>query len=182
MELAPVYDPLTPPAGLETALMARTDAPMTQAVRFLRARAIAFAPHTYPYEAHGGTHHAARCLGVSEHAVVKTLVFETDGGRPLVMLMHGDCNVSTRQLARKLGLRQVNPASEAVAQKVTGYQVGGISPFGTRQSLPVYVEATILELDRIYINGGKRGFLVEIDPMHLREALNAQPVSVALCT
>jgi Cys-tRNA(Pro) deacylase len=164
---------------METALMARTDIPMTQAVRFLRARAIAFAPHPYPYEAHGGTGHAARCLGVSEHAVVKTLVFETDGGRPLLMLMHGDCNVSTKQLARELGVRQVNPASEAAAQKVTGYQVGGISPFGTRQSVPVYVEAAILELDRIYINGGKRGFLVEIDPAHLREALNAQPVNVA---
>ena len=161
--------------------MAKIDVPMTQAVRFLRARAIDFAPHPYPYEAHGGTRHAARYLGVDEHAVVKTLVFETDGGRLLLVLMHGDCNVSTRQLARALGVKQVSPASEAGAQKLTGYQVGGISPFGTRQTAPVVVEATILDLDRIYINGGKRGFLVEIDPKHLTESLNAQPVKVALC-
>ncbi len=161
--------------------MATNDVPMTQAVRFLRTRAIDFSPHPYPYENHGGTRHAAKGLGVSEHAVVKTLVFETDGGRPFLTLMHGDCTVSTKQLARELGVKQVKPASEAAVRKVTGYQVGGVSPFGTRQPVAVYVEATILELDRIYINGGKRGFLVEIDPSHLREALGAEPVNVALC-
>jgi len=156
------------------------DFPTTQAVRFLEGRKIPFNPHLYPYEEHGGTKHAAECLHVPEHLVVKTLVMETDQRRPLLVLMHGDCEVSTKQLARILGMKRVTPCDMAVAEKHTGYQVGGISPFGTRVLLPVYAEKTIFELSRIYINGGKRGFLVEIDPLVLRTALDSIEVEVAL--
>jgi Cys-tRNA(Pro) deacylase len=160
--------------------MSKKDFPTTQAVRFLESRQIPFNPHLYPYEEHGGTTHAAECLHVPEHAVVKTLVMETDQRRPLLVLMHGDLEVSTKQLARILGMKRVTPCDMPAAEKHTGYQVGGISPFGTRILLPVYVEKTIFELSRIYINGGKRGFLVEIDPLVLRTALDVIEVEVKM--
>ena len=144
------------------------DYPVTPAVRVLREKKVSFAPHLYEYEERGGTKTSARELGVDEHAVVKTLVMETEARKPLVVLMHGDREVSTRQLARALGVKSVHPCDPAAAHKHTGYMVGGTSPFGTRARLPVYVERTIFELPRIYINGGKRGFLVEIDPRDLR--------------
>jgi len=153
--------------------------PITAAIRVLNARQISFQPHLYPYKEHGGTRHAAESLGVSEHAVIKTLVMETDTHQPLLVLMHGDCEVSTKRLARVLGVKQVTPCVPAIARKYTGYQVGGISPFGTRKSLPVYAEAGIFELEMIYINGGKRGFLVEIDPRILHNVLPITTVEVA---
>jgi len=161
--------------------LSKKDFPTTQAVRFLESRTIPFNPHLYSYEEHGGTTHAAECLHVSEHAVVKTLVMETDQHRPLLVLMHGDREVSTKQLARILEMKRVTPSDVAAAEKYTGYQVGGISPFGTRVPLPVFVEKTIFNLSRVYINGGKRGFLVEIDPLVLRTALDVTEVEVALC-
>lgn len=159
--------------------MKTSDYPKTLAVRFLTQQQIPFHPHLYPYEKHGGTRHAAESLGVSEHAVIKTLVMEMNGRNPLLVLMHGDCEVSVKQLARTLGVKHVAPCQPAVTYKYTGYQVGGISPFGTRQALPVYAEASIFELDIIYINGGKRGFLVEIDPHALETILPVMKVEVA---
>lgn len=160
--------------------MAKTDYPNTLAIRFLKARHINFTPHLYQYEEHGGTQHAADMLNVSEHSVIKTLVMETDSGRPFLILMHGDCEVSMKQLARCLGVKRVAPCDATAAHKYTGYLVGGISPFGTRTPLPVYVEASILALDKIYINGGKRGFLVEIDPCDLQKGLLVENVEVAI--
>jgi Cys-tRNA(Pro) deacylase len=160
--------------------MAKPDYPNTLAVRFLKTRTITFIPHLYRYEEHGGTRHAAEMLHVPEHAVIKTLVMETDSHDPLLVLMHGNCEVSTKQLARLLGIKRVSPCGAALAHKYTGYQVGGISPFGTRMQLPVWVESTILALDKIYINGGKRGFLVEIDPQDLQKALSVKKVEVAI--
>jgi Cys-tRNA(Pro) deacylase len=133
----------------------------------------------YRYEEHGGTAASSKALGRDEHAVIKTLVMEDESKAPLIVLMHGDCEVSTKNLARHLGRKEVRPCTPAVAERHTGYQVGGTSPFGTRRELPVYVEASILELDRICINGGKRGFLVEIAPSVLTRVLHAEPVSVA---
>ena len=146
----------------------------------LREHKVEFAPHLYDYEERGGTRHSAEALGVDEHAVVKTLVMETEARKPLIVLMHGDREVSTKQLARTLNVKSVQPAQPATAQKHTGYLVGGTSPFGTRAKLPVYVERTIFALPRIYINGGKRGFLVEIAPQVLRELLPVEEVSVAI--
>jgi len=154
--------------------------PVTPAVRLLREKQIEFAPHLYNYEERGGTRHSAEALGVDEHAVVKTLVFETDARRPLLVLMHGDREASTKGLARHLGTKSVQPCDPATAQKHTGYLVGGTSPFGTRTWLPVYAERTIFDLPKIYINGGKRGFLVEIEPRVVREVLSAQEVEVAV--
>lgn len=159
--------------------MSKQNYPITPAVRFLREKQIGFVPQVYPYEEHGGTQHAATTLNVPEHAVIKTLVMEADTHAPLLILMHGDREVSTRQLARAIGARHVEPCSIEKAQKYTGYLVGGISPFGTRTQLPVYAEATLFTLERIYINGGKRGFLVEIAPDDLRTALAVQAVKVA---
>lgn len=160
--------------------MAKADYPVTPAVRFLREQAVAFVPHLYPYEDHGGTRHAATCLGVDEHLVVKTLVMQTDARKPLIVLMHGDCEVSTRQLARTIGVKSVEPCDVKTVQKHTGYMVGGVSPFGTRTSLPVYGEATIFTLERIYINGGKRGFLVEVAPGAIEKVLSLQHMQVAI--
>jgi Cys-tRNA(Pro) deacylase len=156
------------------------DYPVTPAVRMLRDRKVAFEPHLYDYVEKGGTTHSAEALGVDEHAVVKTLVMETDQRKPLVILMHGDKEVSTKNLARKLGVKTVQPCKPEVAQKHTGYMVGGTSPFGTRTQLAVYAEKTIFDLPKIYINGGKRGFLVSIGPQVLRDVLNAQEVEVAI--
>ena len=156
------------------------DYPVTPAVRVLREKGVEFEPHLYEYEERGGTRHSAESLGVSEHAVVKTLVMETDARKPLIVLMHGDREVSTKQLARALGVKTVKPCDPATAQRHTGYLVGGTSPLGTRTKLPVYAERTIFDLDRVYINGGKRGFLVSLDPKALRGLLPIEEVSVAV--
>lgn len=154
--------------------------PETAATRFLLERRVAFEPQLYDYEAHGGTRVSSAKLGVDEHAVVKTLVMEDEAKKPLIVLMHGDRVVSTKELARQIGRKKVEPCKPEVAEKHTGYLVGGTSPFGTRKALPIHVEATILELSRILINGGRRGFLVAIDPRVLVAELGAVPVSVAL--
>ena len=156
------------------------DYPITPAVRLLREKKVEFEPHLYDYEEHGGTRHSAELLGVDEHTVVKTLVMETDAKKPLIVLMHGDREVSTKNLARHLGVKSVHPCDFAQAQKQTGYLVGGTSPFGTRIHMHVYAERTIFELPKIYINGGKRGFLVSIDPKVLKEVLHAEEVEVAI--
>jgi Cys-tRNA(Pro) deacylase len=156
------------------------DYPITQAVRFLREKKVEFVPHLYDYVEKGGTRESAKQLGVDEHAVVKTLVFETNEKKPLIVLMHGDREVSTKTLARQLGVKSVEPATSERASKLTGYLVGGTSPFGTRTAMPVYVEKSILSLEKIYINGGKRGFLIEIDPGVLKQSLNAEEVGLAI--
>jgi Cys-tRNA(Pro) deacylase len=156
-----------------------SDFPITQAVRFLREKNIDFVPRLYDYVEKGGTRESAKQLGVDEHAVVKTLVFETNEKKPLIVLTHGDREVSTKNLARHLGVKSVEPAKLETASKVTGYQFGGTSPFGTRIHLPVYVESTIFDLGKIYVNGGKRGFLIEIDPADL-QTLDPGGVEVAI--
>lgn len=153
--------------------------PITPAVRFLREKEIEFVPHLYDYVEKGGANESARQLGVDVHAVVKTLVLETNEKKPLFVLMHGDREVSTKSLARHLGVKSVEPATPEKASKLTGYLVGGTSPFGTRTKMPVYAERTIFGLERIWINGGKRGFLVEIDPDALR-LLQAAEVEVGI--
>lgn len=156
------------------------DYPITPAVRFLREKKVEFLPRLYDYVEKGGARESARQLGVDEHAVVKTLVFETNEKKPLIVLMHGDREVSTKNLARLLGVKSVEPAVPDKASRLTGYLVGGTSPFGTRTKMPVYVEKSVLSLGRIYINGGKRGFLVEIDPAVLGPLLGASEVEVAI--
>jgi Cys-tRNA(Pro) deacylase len=160
--------------------MTAHDYPVTTAVRFLRERSIDFEPRLYDYEDRGGTRHAADSLGVDEHAVIKTLVMETDDRAAIIVLMHGDREVSTRQLARLLGTKRVAPCEPAAAQRHTGYLVGGTSPFGTRNALPVYAESSIFELPLIYLNGGKRGFLLAMEPRALKESLNPIPISAAI--
>ncbi len=153
---------------------------VTPAVRLLREKKVEFEPHLYNYEERGGTKHSAESLGIAEHAVVKTLVMETDARKPLVVLMHGDREVSTKNLARAIGVKSVQPCDLLTAQKHTGYIVGGTSPMGTRSRLPVYVERTIFALPKIYINGGKRGFLVSLNPQDLRALLPVEEVEVAI--
>jgi Cys-tRNA(Pro) deacylase len=152
----------------------------TPATQWLRRQEIAFGEHVYDYVEHGGTAVSAAALGVDEHAVVKTLVMEDESGRPLVVLMHGDRKVSTKNLARQTGRKRIEPCTPEVAQRHSGYQVGGTSPFGTRKPLPVFVERSVLALERIYINGGRRGYLVSISPAVLTAALGAQPVDCAI--
>ena len=159
--------------------MTRLKYPITPAIRFLRSRQVVFQTFMYTYTDHGGAKQAALELQVPEHRVVKTLVMETEDQSPLLVLMHGDQAVSTRQLARVIGTKKVLPVRPDKALNCTGYQVGGISPFGTRQNIPVYVQATILDLTKIYINGGKRGFIVAIDPAVLLNTRFAIPVDVA---
>ena len=156
------------------------DHPITPAIRFLRERKIDFIPRLYDYVEKGGTRESAKQLGVDEHAVVKTLVIETNTKQPLIVLMHGDREVSTKGLARLLGVKSVEPATPERASKLTGYLVGGTSPFGMRTAMPVYVEKSILSLEKIYINGGKRGFLIEIAPGVLKQTLNAEEVQVGI--
>ncbi len=156
------------------------DYPITAAIRFLREKNVDFTPHLYDYVEKGGTEESAKQLGVDEHAVVKTLVFETSEKKPLIVLMHGDAQVSAKNLARHLGVKSIEPATPERASKHTGYLVGGTSPFGTRTGMPVYVEKTIFDLDKIYINGGKRGFLVEIDPAVVKAALQIDEVEVGI--
>ena len=154
-----------------------SETPATQA---LRRAGVAFGEHVYDYLEHGGTAESARQLGVDEHAVVKTLVMQNEKGDPLVVLMHGDRQVSTKNLARAIGTKAVEPCTPEAAERASGYQVGGTSPFATRKAMPVYVEATILELERIFINGGRRGYLVGIAPRVLIELLAATPVACAI--
>jgi Cys-tRNA(Pro) deacylase len=154
--------------------------PITPAVRFLREKKIDYTPHLYKYVEKGGTRESAKQLHVDEHSVVKTLVFETNEKKPLIVLMHGDREVSTKNLARHLGVKSVDPVAPERASKLTGYLVGGTSPFGTRTRLPVYVEKAIFELEKIYINGGKRGFLIEIEPKDLAEGLEVNQIEVGI--
>ncbi len=155
------------------------DIPVTPAVRMLRAAHAAFMPHLYGYLEKGGTAHSAASLGVAEHSVVKTLVMEDEHKKPLIMLMHGDKEVSTKNLARQLAVKTIVPCTPETATRHTGYMVGGTSPFGTRKPLPVYMETSIAALPVIYINGGKRGFLVALAPEVVIELLRPTLVSAA---
>lgn len=152
----------------------------TPATQFLRKQSVDFTEHPYTYEEKGGTKVSARELGVPEHDVVKTLVMQDEAARPMIVLMHGDCKVSTKNLARAIGCKSVEPCKPEVAQRHSGYQVGGTSPFGLRKAMPVYVEESILALDKIYINGGRRGYLVGIAPQVVVEQLGAKAVTCAL--
>ena len=152
----------------------------TPATQLLRKHGVAFSEHPYDYEENGGTAVSSRALGVPEHEVVKTLVMQDEAARPLIVLMHGDCKVSTKNLARAIPCKSVEPCKPEVAQRHSGYLVGGTSPFGIRKAMPVYVEESILQLGKIYINGGRRGFLVGISPQVLVDVLKARPVHCAL--
>lgn len=153
--------------------------PTTAAVRALRSAGVDYTPHLYDYSPRGGTAASAAALGVDEHAVVKTLVFRDDAGAPLIVLMHGDREVSAKALARQLGARTIAPCEPGEAQRHSGYQVGGTSPFGLRKPIPIYVERTVLALPRVFVNGGKRGFLVELAPATFVSVLGASPVDAA---
>lgn len=153
--------------------------PTTQAVRALRAANVEFEPHLFRYEARGGTSVSSRELGVDEHVVIKTLVMEDDTAAPLVILMHGDLEVATGLLAKEIGAKKVQPCSPSVAESHSGYQVGGTSPFGLKNDMPIYAQASISELDFLYINGGKRGFLVKMTPDDLQRAVDLTWVDAA---
>jgi Cys-tRNA(Pro) deacylase len=152
----------------------------TPATQLLRTHKVEFTEHPYEYLEHGGTEHSAASLGLDEHMVVKTLVMQDQDARPLILLMHGDCKVSTKNLARQIGAKSVEPCKPEVANRHSGYLVGGTSPFGTRRTMPVYIEESILALPRIAINGGRRGFLVQLDPQACVRLLDARPVHCAL--
>ena len=152
---------------------------LTPATEWLKARNIPFEERSYEYVEHGGTALAASACGIDHHHVIKTLIMEDEHAKPLVVLMHGDCEVSLKNLARQIGVKSVAPCNPAQAQRNSGYFVGGTSPFGTRKKMPVYVEASILELDHIFINGGRRGYQVGIDPKVLQDELGAIPVHCA---
>lgn len=156
------------------------DYPITPAIRFLREKKIAFEPHIFEYVEKGGTKHSSEILGVDEHAVIKTLIFETNEKKPLIVLMHGDFQVSTKNLARHLNIKSVAPVAPEKANKLTGYLVGGTSPFGVKTRMPIYAEETIFDLEKIYINGGKRGFLVSINPKVLGEILPIESVEIGI--
>lgn len=152
----------------------------TPATQFLRKHCIAFSEHPYEYEEHGGTTVSARELGVDEHHVVKTLIMQDEAAKPMIVLMHGDRKVSTKNLARQIGCKSVEPCKPEVAQRHSGYLVGGTSPFGTKKAMPVYVEQSIIALDKIYINGGRRGYLVGIDPKVIANVFPVKEVNCAL--
>lgn len=162
--------------------MARKNAHVseTPATQMLRRAGAAFSEHPYEYVDHGGTAESARQLGVPEHEVVKTLVMQDERAQPLIVLMHGDCQVSTKQLARAIGAKSVEPCKPEVAQRHSGYLVGGTSPFGTKKAMPVYVEESVLALPRILLNGGRRGYLIGIEPALVVQLLQARPVNCAL--
>jgi Cys-tRNA(Pro) deacylase len=160
--------------------MSKEKIPVTAAIRELRSHNVVFTDHLYEYEDKGGTTVSARELGVDEHAVVKTLVMEDDARQPLVVLMHGDLKVSTKELARIIGVKTIAPCNPDTANRHSGYVVGGTSPFGTRKKMPVYMEQTILELPKIYINGGKRGYLVGVDPRDVARVLSPVMVNVGI--
>ena len=152
----------------------------TPATQWLKAHGVVFTEHPYAYLEHGGTEHSAASLGLDEHMVVKTLVMQDQDARPLIVLMHGDCKVSTKNLARQIGAKTVEPCKPEVANRHSGYLVGGTTPFGTRREMPVYVEESILALPRIVLNGGRRGYLVGLDPQVCATLLGARPVQCAL--
>ena len=152
----------------------------TPATVFLKANKVAYTEHEYEYVEHGGTEVSASSLGVPEHDVVKTLVMQDEEAKPLIVLMHGDKKVSTKNLARQAGRKRIEPCKPEVAQRHSGYQVGGTSPFGTKKKMPVFMERSILDLPKIYINGGRRGFLVGISPQEISRTLNPQLVDAAL--
>jgi len=152
----------------------------TPATVFLKSNGVAYTGHEYEYVERGGTEVSARALGVAEHEVVKTLVMQDEAGKPLIVLMHGDRKVSTKSLARQAGRKSIEPCKPDAAQRHSGYQVGGTSPFGTRKALPVYMERSILQLPAIYINGGRRGFLVKLDPREVVRVLNPSLIDAAL--
>ena len=160
--------------------MSREKLPVTNAIRVLREHGVAWTDHPYSYEERGGTEVSARELGVSEHQVVKTLIMEDDRRQPMIVLMHGDREVSTKNLARHLGVKAVVPCAPAVADRHSGYQVGGTSPFGTRKPMPVYMQETIAALPRVYVNGGRRGYLVGLAPADVVRVL--KPVLVDIAT
>jgi len=160
--------------------VSRDKLPATPAIRILREKGLTFTEHSYKYEDKGGTAVCARELHVDEHSVIKTLVMEDDARHPLIVLMHGDMEVSTKDLARHMGVKRVTPCAPGTAQKHTGYLVGGISPFGTRRSMPVYMEETIVDIPRIYINGGRRGLLVGLDPHEVVRLLVPTQVRVGI--
>ena len=164
--------------------MARKDKHVseTPATQMLRGAGVVYTEHLYDYVDRGGTAQSARQLGVPEHEIVKTLVMQDDRAQPLIVLMHGDCQVSTKNLAREIGAKSVEPCKPEVAQRHSGFLVGGTSPFGTRKAMPVYVEATVLDLPRILINGGRRGYLLGMAPRVLVEVLGARAVRCALPT
>ena len=153
--------------------------PVTMAVRVLREHRVDFTHHPYEYEERGGTEISARELGVDEHAVIKTLIMEDDAKKPMIVLMHGDREVSTKNLARQLGVKSITPCAPIVADRHSGYQVGGTSPFGTKRTMPVYMERTIAELPKIYVNGGKRGYLVGMSPADAMRVLEPTLVDAA---
>lgn len=159
--------------------MSKDKFPMTPAIRVLREHKIPFTPYLYDYEAHGGTEVASRELGVSEHATIKTIVLQDENKHPLIALQHGDLEVSVKNLARFLNVKSIVPCRPEVAQKHTGYLVGGTSPFGTRHKIPIYMERSILDLDQVYINGGKRGFLVGITPQEIVQVIHPVLVDAA---
>ena len=160
--------------------MAREKTPVTAAVRWLRQQRVEFSDHLYEYQEKGGTAVSARELGVDEHCVIKTLVMEDERQQPLIVLMHGDRQVSTKELARQIGCKTIQPCLPEVANRHSGYLVGGTSPFGTRKAMPVYCEASILSCRKIYLNGGKRGYLVGLAPADLQRLLQPQLVQVAI--
>lgn len=160
--------------------MPRERMPVTNAIRVLREHAVRYTDHPYDYAPRGGTSVSARELGVDEHAVIKTLIMEDDRKRPMIVLMHGDREVSTKNLARFLGVKHVAPCEPALADRHTGYQVGGTSPFGTRRSMPVYMERSIVELAYLYVNGGRRGYLVGMAPAELMRVLRPTLVDIAV--
>jgi len=161
-------------------LSGRNKYPVTQGIRFLRAAKVPFTEFLYEYEERGGTAVCARELEIDEHAAIKTLIMEDENKAPLIVLMHGDLEVSTKELARLIGVKTIKPCEPAVASKHSGYLVGGTSPFGVRRKMPVYMEETILNLPKAYINGGKRGFLVALDPQDLRKLLDPVLVKVGI--
>jgi Cys-tRNA(Pro) deacylase len=160
--------------------MAKDKLPVTQAVRALRAAGIDFSDYPYTYEEHGGTEVCARELNVDEHNVIKTLIMEDEKKNPVIVMMHGDMQVSTKELARIIGVKTITPCAPETANKHTGYMVGGTSPFGVRRQMPVYVEETILDLPRIFINGGRRGYLVGMDPRDAVKILKPKMVKVGI--
>ena len=171
---------MTPQGATDRTMSKAKHISETPATQFLRKHGVAFTEHPYDYVEHGGTGESSRQIGMDEHAVIKTLVMEDESAKPMIVLMHGDCEVSTKNLARQIDVKKVVPCKPEVAQRHSGYQIGGTSPFGTRKAMPVYVEATVLDLPRILINGGRRGYLIGMDPRDLVGLLQARPVRAAL--
>lgn len=169
-----------PAVGKDPSIRFAMTYPVTQAVRYLRSKKIEIVPHLFDYVEKGGTKHSSDALGVDESAIVKTLVFETGDGAPLIVLMRGHMMVSTKKLARHIGVKSVAPVTPEKANRLTGYVVGGTSPFGSKTKMPIYAEESIFESEKIYINGGKRGFLVELAPMVLRDVLTVEIVAVGI--